>query len=217
MTSEIFQRVQEHFKDCPKKEYQKGDTIFSANEEPGVISFIEEGIIEEIDLTPEGTEIIVNIFKPGTFFPMSWAMNKTPNRYFYVAHTKAVVRQEPPEKTIAFIKDNPDILYNLLQRVFRGTDGIIRRLVLGVSSASKKRLVYELLLEAHRFGEDIGEGQKRIAIRQNELAARTGLARETVSRELKNLEDCGYILRYKQGIVVNTSRVEHALDYADNA
>lgn len=210
-------RIATHFKSCPSESCVKGDTLVNAGEEPSGVLYLESGIIEEYDITPEGTKVIVNVFKAGTFFPMSWAINKTPNRYYFGAITNVSVRIDTPARTITFLQTNPDIMFDLLSRVFSGTDAILRRLVLATSSVSSKRLMYELLLEAYRFGKDIGENQKQINIRQNVLAARSGLARETVSRELQQLEKNGLILRYKQGIVINTTKIEQALEFSNGS
>ena len=209
-------RIASHFSSCTQEEFAKGDIIVQSGESPHGVIYLEKGIVEEYDITPEGAKVIVNVFKAGSFFPMSWAINKTPNRYFFAAQTDCTVRTDPAERTISFLQDNSDILYDLLARVFKGTDAILRRLVHATSSVSSKRLMFELLLEAYRFGKDIGEGQKQISIRQNVLAARSGLARETVSRELQQLEKHGYILRYKQGMVINIAKLEHTLDYTDS-
>jgi CRP-like cAMP-binding protein len=202
------------FSEYPEEYLDKGEILIKAGESPKGIWYLEKGIVEEYELTPEGTKVIVNVFKAGSYFPMSWALNKTHNRYYFAAHTHATIRTAPVDIVIIFLRENPDILLELMARVFRGTDALLRRLVLATSSASSKRLMYELLLESERFGKEIGDGQKQINIKQNVLAARCGLARETVSRELQQLEKAGYILRYKQGIVINTRRIEHALDFA---
>lgn len=211
MNNTIASKVQKHFSANPLKTYSKGEIITAANESPTGISYIEDGVVEEYDISPSGSIVVVNIFRVSAFFPMSWAMNKTPNRYYFRALTNVTVRQESPEQTIEFVKQNPDVLYDLLERVFRGADALLLRLSLATGSASNKRLLYELLLEAYRFGIDAGKGQKQISIRQNTLAARSGLARETVSREIQQLEKSGYIFRGKQGIVIRVDLIEKTL------
>lgn len=209
----IQQKVQDYFADKLLKEYKRGDTIVIANQDPEGVMYLEKGIVEQYDITPEGAMVIVNIFKAPAFFPMSWAMNKTPNRYFFGAQTDTSLRIDDPAKTILFLQNNPDVLYELLARVFRGSDALLRRLVLATSSVSSKRLMFELLLEAQRFGETVGEHQKLIHIKQTILAARSGLARETVSREIRQLEKQGIILRYKHGMLIHTGRIEQVLDF----
>ena len=206
-------RVAVYFSAFPEEHLNRGDVLVKAGEAPNGVWYLEKGIVEEYELTPEGTKVIVNVFKPGSFFPMSWALNKNPNRYYFGAQTAVAIRTAPADTTIEFLLGNTDILLDLISRVFKGTDALQRRLVLATSSISSKRLMFELLLEAERFGKEIGDGQKQINIRQNVLAARSGLARETVSRELQQLEKAGYILRYKLGIVVNTRRLEQVLDF----
>lgn len=210
-------KVAEHFKNCSLVSYAKGDIIIEAGNDPTGVTYLESGVVEEYDITPEGTKIIVNVFKAGSFFPMSWAINKTQNKYYFAAVTNTTVRLNDPISTTQFLQDNPSVMLDLLSRVFRGTDAILRRLVLATSSVSSRRLMFELLLEAHRFGKVTGEGQVQVSIKQNVLAARSGLARETVSRELQQLEKNGFILRYKQGTVVNTAKIEQSLDFTYNS
>jgi DNA-binding transcriptional regulator LsrR (DeoR family) len=73
-------------------------------------------------------------------------------------------------------------------------------------------LIFELLIEAHRFGTDLGENKTLIKIRQSDLAARSGLARETVSRELHKLEARRLLGIAKRGIIFKTDELEKALD-----
>lgn len=213
MNDLILAKIHDHFKDCEPKRIPKGKTIIIANHEPSSIFFLQEGIVEQYDTSAEGSRITVNIYKPPAFFPMSWAMNKTPNTYFYGALTDVVVRQEDPAVTLAFLKSNPDVMYDLLSRVFTGTDALLRRLILAVSGIASNRLIYELLIEAYRFGQAIDEKQTHIKVKQSVLAARSGLARETVSRELHKLEQNNLLSRTSHGIVVNIHSLEARLDF----
>ena len=215
LSSDILAKILELFRDCDEKVYSRGDIITFADQEPDGVYLLLSGTVEQYDVTPEGNKMTVNIFKPTAFFPMSWAINKTPNTYFFAALTTVRLKKTSPQRVIDFLQNNPDVTFNLLSRVFSGTDALLRRLALAASGAASHRLIYELLIEAKRFGDAVPkQGEQRLVhIRHNNLAARTGLARETVSRELHRLEDTGYITLVREGIVLNMAQLEAVLDF----
>lgn len=193
--------------------YAKGDIIICAGHDPEGVMLIEDGIVEQYDLTPAGNRLVINRFKPKAFFPMSWAINKTPNDYYFAAATSVSVRYTAADKVTDFIMYNPDVAYDLLRRVFSGTDGILRRLVVSCSGSAANRVVYELLNEAYRFGRPLDDvSWSLVTIRQQNVAERSGLARETVSRELHKLEMAKLILHSGQGLAVCVDKLEHQLE-----
>lgn len=209
---QIIDKLHEHFGKSDTKSFAKGTIITQANRDPEGVSFIVDGIVEQYDITPEGNKVTVNLFKPGAFFPMSWAINKTPNTYFFAALTDAKLQQANTDQTVKFLIDNPDVLMNLLSRVYRGTDALLKRLVLAINGAATNRLIFELLIESYRFGNIIDDRSVQINISRNSLAARSGLARETVSRELHKLDKLGLIYLTKQKIIVRNDKLEQFLE-----
>ncbi len=212
MDKQVLDKLNKYFGNKDSILLPKGQELILANQEPSGVYFLLDGIVEQYDITPEGNKITVNIFKPPAFFPMSWAINKTPNDYFYAALADVRVKQADADETVLFLQDNPDVTFDLLSRVYKGTDTLLKRLVLATSSIASSRLIFELLIEAHRFGAGANESKKVIKIKHNNLAARSGLARETVSRELHKLEKSGAVELTKQGIVVDIEHLTKKLD-----
>ena len=211
MNAEIHKKLAEYFSTQPKKTIKKGSIIILPDTDPAGVSFLLDGIVEQYHITPQGNKIVVNIFKPPAFFPMSWAINGTPNTYFYAALTDITYQQAGAEPPVAFLKNNPDVAFDLLSRVYRGTDALLRRLVLIASGMATSRLIFELLIEAYRFGDPGEEDTIRIRVGQSALAARSGLARETVSRELHKLVADGAVRIDKKSIILHTSNLEDRL------
>lgn len=212
MDQDILDKLKSHFDKYELKSYPKGSILTLASQEPEGVSFIEKGVVEQYDITPEGNKLVVTTFKPSAFFPMSWAINKTPNTYFFGALTDVKIRQADADETVAFLRANPDIMFNLLSRVYKGTDAILRRLILAASGIAASRLIFELLVEAYRFGTDVNEKKKLVNVKQGALADRSGLARETVSREMRKLEHENLISRTGKGIVIDIKSLERKLD-----
>ena len=212
MNQAILDKLSKHFGHGISKTYPKGKIITLAGQDPEGVSFLLEGIVEQYDITSEGNKVTVNIFKPPAFFPMSWAINKTPNSYFFEAVTEVKLKQHDADKTVEFLKTNPDVMFDLLSRVYKGTDALLKRLVIAANGIASKRLIFELLIEAFRFGSEVDENRWLITIRQNALAARSSLARETVSRELHKLEKSGTISLTKQGIIIDAQKLAALLE-----
>lgn len=213
MNRKVISKIEDFFSNTEGRTYNKGDIITHAHKDPEGVMFLVGGVVEQYDVTPEGSKIIANIFKDGSFFPMSWALNKTPNQYFFAALTDVEIKYADPDDVIEFLSQNPDVMIDLMARVYKGMDGVLRRLVLAASGMASSRLIFELLVEAYRFGEKLDNGHILVKIRQNSLASRSGLARETVNRELHRLKKEGLVALTRHGIEVDTEGLESRLDF----
>lgn len=211
MNQEVREKINKHFENGPKRLFSKGEILTHAGNDPEGVSLLIDGIVEQYDSTAEGTRVTVNVFKPGAFFPMSWAMNKTPNTYFFIALTDVTLRRASAESTVAFIRSNPDVMFDLLGRVYKGTDAILKRMIVATTGIAGSRLVFELLIEAYRFGHELPNGTVRIRVTQQALAERSGLARETVSRELHKLVQGGTVVAVRPGLALDVQQLEALL------
>lgn len=211
MDNSIRDKIIAFFDKNPSHSLPKGTLLTLAGESPKEITFLLEGVVEQYHITPQGNKVVVNVFKPPAFFPMSWAINGTTNAYFYETLTDSTIKYSNPAATVAFLKRNPDVSFDLLSRVYKGTDALLRRILVAASGVAVNRLVFEILIEAYRFGKDV-DMHKEIFIKQSILATRSGLARETVSRELRKLANGNYLVFTKHGFLVDIGKLEELLD-----
>lgn len=187
MERSVSTKVAEFFSQYPLRTYRKGQILVHASDAPAGVYYLAEGRVKQYDVTYRGDEIILNTFKPGAFFPMSYAINRTINDYFLEAEADIAVRRAPADDVVGFIKANPDVLYDLLGRVYRGTEGLLGRMTHLMGGSARSRVLYELLIECRRFGAE-SDGGVRIEVTETDIAARAGLARETVNREIHKLK-----------------------------
>jgi CRP-like cAMP-binding protein len=193
MNPEVSKKISNFFEKYPVRSYKKGQILIHAGDEPESILNLVEGKVKQYDLSYLGEEVILNVFKPPAFFPMSYAVNKTPNDYFYEADSDLQLRKAPIEDVIKFIKVNSDVLYDLLSRVYRGADGLLGRMAHLMASTAKSRVMYELIIECRRFGKPDSNGYP-VNLNESDIGARAGLSRETVSREMQKLKNDGLIV-----------------------
>ncbi|MDO8583041.1 MAG: Crp/Fnr family transcriptional regulator [bacterium] len=186
MNNKITEKLEKFFTQFKHQTYRKGEILIRADDDPSGVFYLKDGFVKEYAISKKGDELIINIFKPIALFPMSWAVNNTPNQYFYEATTDLDLWKAPKEEIIEFIKTNPDVLYNLVSRIYKGVDGILTRMTYLMAGNAYARLIAELIIHVKRFGASTHISEK-------DLAAQSGMTRETVSREMKILKDKGLV------------------------
>jgi CRP-like cAMP-binding protein len=212
MDTVIAKKTEHFFSQYPLRQFRKGQILIYGGDEPPGVFYLVKGEVRQYATTNSGDEVIVNVFKPSAFFPMTWAINDTPNEYFYETSTDAEMHIVPAQDAVKFIKENPDVTYDLLSRLYVGTDGLLRRMTHLMKGTAHSRTVTELIIACERFGRKQKTGYV-VAIPEGELAARSGLTRETVSRELHKLHEKGVItVSHKNIVVKSLSRLEKELN-----
>lgn len=214
MDAAIKDTIEAYFKNYRRREYRKGEVLVRADEDPPGVFYLVSGTVRQYDITEQGTIVIVNIFKPPAFFPMSWAINQTLNSYFFEAMEPVELWLAPRQETVDFIRSNPDVQFNLLSRLYRGTDGLLLKMTHLMGASAYSRVMLELIIAAKRFGKPSSKDEMMLDITAAELAGRTGLTRETVSRELQKLK-AKKLIRVSLGTIVipdlSMLEVEHSL------
>ncbi|MBP9798453.1 Crp/Fnr family transcriptional regulator [Candidatus Woesebacteria bacterium] len=192
MNPSIQKKLDTFFFQFTHKKYTKGEILIRADENPSGVLYLTKGHVKVYCISEKGDEIILNSFQPISFFPMSWAINDVPNSYFYEALDEVSLYQAPKNEVLTFLKKNPDVLFDLLRRVFIGVDGILMRMTYLMGGNAYSRLIAEIIIAAKRFGthDDLGTV---VNISEKDLALQTGLTRETVSREMGVLKKKGLV------------------------
>lgn len=193
MNIDIAKKIDDFFASYKLREYKKGQILIFGGDTPADVIHLVTGQIRQYDISYRGDEVVVNVFKPPAFLPMSWAIGKVPNRFFFDAATDIQVRRAPTDKVVEFLQANPDVVFDLLARLYSGMDGVLQRMAHLMGGSAKSRILFELLLHARRFGEPAADDSCKIELTESELAARAGLSRETANRELHKLKLAGLL------------------------
>ncbi len=216
MTPIIKELVTTFFEAYPLKTYNRDEIIARPGQSLPGIMYVEEGRAIQYDITNDGRQIVLNSFRKPAFFSMSNALLDLPNAYFFAAETKLRVRCAPYADVLSFLEKHPEVQFDLLKRVFQGTEGILRRLSYALGGRASTAIQFEVLIMARRFGTSDKNGCS-VVVTHQQLAERTGLSRETVSRELELLQRRGLIeLGYRSVVVPNIQRLEETLDLEVN-
>jgi CRP/FNR family transcriptional regulator len=213
MPEGVSAKIEDFFAQYKLRKYTKGQILLLNGDDTNFVYHLVSGKVKQYDVSYRGEEVIINVFKPPAFFPMSLAINKGVNPYIYEAETDIEIRQAPADEVVEFVRDNKDVAFDLLSRVYRGVDGLIGRMVHLMASSAKNRLIYELIIECHRFGDHKTDGSVIITLNEKDLAGRAGLSRETVNREAHKLKQEGLLkVRAHDIVITDLKKLEAALD-----
>lgn len=210
-TVEALAKFKDFASEYPLVTYKKGTVIVPSNYLPDEIYFIHSGKVHQLDTAQDGTATVVNIFSKAAFLSIFWLFGSIKNSYYYKAHSTVSVYKIPLHDAQKFMLHNPDVLYVTVQRVVRGLDGFTARLTAQMQGSAEQKVGIELLLDAKRFHSTT----KNVTLDLNvsELAARTGLARETVSRHIGQLIDDGLIIKNNNRLcIVDVGRLKDNLN-----
>lgn len=190
-------------KNGSKLKFKKGETLIRGGEEPQGIYFLESGIVKMSTFFSNGTEITYNFFKPGSFFPMIWAIVGNPNTYDFQAVTDTVVYRVSKKEVLNFLEKEDDVYKDLVRRILLGFDSLLGSFPYLLSGSSIKRVAAAILFLSRRFGERIKDGIiLKIKVRHEDLAGMAALTRETVSLVIEKLEKKKVIIQKNRFIVI---------------
>ncbi len=184
------------------RNYKKGEMLIRADDDPQGIFCLTKGYVRQYTISKSGFELALHILKPISYFPMVWAINGTPNVYFFEALTPVEVGRAPRQQVVNFIKDKPTIIFELMSELLEDYAETLTRVEHLVFSDAYRRVISVLLYIAKHFGE---ENSKGIIVHhrftQQDIATLVGVARETASNEMVRLEKNGLIKHIDHSMV----------------
>lgn len=176
------------------REYKKSEMLIRADDDPLGIFCLTKGYVRQYTISKTGYELTLHILKPISYFPMVWAINGTPNVYFFEALTPVEVGRAPRDQVVNFIKDKPTVIFELMSELLEDYAETLTRVEHLVFSDAYRRVISVLLYISKHFGEKMNEGIiVRHRFTQQDIATLVGVARETASNELVKLEKKGLL------------------------
>lgn len=158
------------------------------------IYYLISGFVRMYSIVFDGKELTLNIFKPGSYFPLFLALDNLKNSYFYESISPVTISKAPKDDVVYFVKNNPDVLLEFTMRMSRGTHGLLTNLQYQLFGSVHRRITSTIYLLSKRFGEITKTGILiSLPLTHQDVANLTGIARETASLELEKLQKLKYI------------------------
>lgn len=193
MDSIVAGKLQTFFADFKPQKFKKGEVLINPNEILAGLYYLESGRVQQTAISPKGDDLALNELHEPAIFPMGWLINGTPVSHYYIAKSAVIVRCAPKSVAINFLQENPDVVYDLLQRIYKGLDGYFLRMESLLAGSARTRLLAQIVIHDKRF--------KATKITEAELASQAGITRETVSRLLTQLKSQG-LIKFEKGILL---------------
>lgn len=203
MDSGVKAKLDAFFQKYPSKSFRKHEIVIQADREPDGIFYLTQGIVRTYAVTANGEELTINLFRPVSFFPMQWATNGTIGQHYFEAITPVKTFVAPKAHVVAFLQENPDVMLDLISRIYKGLDGLLTHMEYLMVGNAYVRLIVVLLIAAKRFGEARGTAIKvQIPMTHSDLSTQAGMSRETVTREMKILKEKGIASFEKNNVLI---------------
>lgn len=208
MDTSISDILDDFFGKFTRLKYKKGDIILRSEDTPQGVFYLKKGYVRKYMISETGAMLVLHIFKPNSFFPMTWVLNDTPNIYNFEAMTPVEIMRAPRETVREFLEAHPTVVYNLASRLLLGISGMMKRMeYLVMDSALKKTILLFIYL-----GQNIGEKEGTsivipVPVTHREIAAWIGTTRETASLQVEALKKRGLISYRRRQVVIPSMKV----------
>ncbi len=171
------------------REYRKGEAIFAEGDTPDALIIVNEGSAKAFKYTPGGQEQILYIFDEGNFFGEQYLFRSQIAAYHVQALEPLKVCTLSKAHFEQLLHSYPDIAVMVIQELGRR----MARLENALQSSGVRNLdarISALLLDfSEKYGSDTPEGLLlRLPLNREGMANYLGIARETFSRKLGQLE-----------------------------
>lgn len=184
-------------------QFEKGAIIIRPEEAIPHIFLLKKGFVRMYSITEDGIEATIHIFRPNSFFPMMLSVNNRSNKYYFEAMDLVEAVKAPSKDVVAFLKSDPEVLFDLTTRFAAALSGLMLRIEQLVAQSAYSKIVSLLLYFSQVSGEN---RNNKIVIElkysHDDIGAWVGVARETVSRQMEKLEKKGLISQNDHHIVV---------------
>ncbi len=185
-------------------EYRKNQTVYSQDERPQNLCLVIDGRVKVSRLTPEGRQVVVDIYQPDEFFGEA--------AFVAGSHPAEVAVALEPLKVMAWgvaeIEDivtrRPKLGIALLQLLVQRTLDLGTRIESFSVDTIPRRLARSLLRLSDRLGQQADDGSIRmIPLTHEFLSQYVGTSREIITHHMNEFRRQGYLRYSRKGILVD--------------
>ncbi len=185
--------------------YRPKELIYRLGDEPSGVYLIHSGMVKIYTLNSRADESIIMTLRAGETFLMDWALSGQVGPIYIMTMTRTEVLRIMRSVLIEACQTQSAIAL----RVMKELAGQLTLLTDHINNldyrSAHERVIYQLLHLANRHGKAVGAGAfiiNRLNASHSHIAGSTSLARETVTREINNLEAQGMIRRVQKDIII---------------
>ncbi|HEY5601438.1 MAG TPA: Crp/Fnr family transcriptional regulator [Patescibacteria group bacterium] len=183
--------------------YKKGEILIRPDESILGTFLLKKGLVRKYVISPSGEELTVHVYRPITFFPTIFLIEKFSNHYFYEAISDVQVNRAPANQIIEFIKSEPEVLLELTRHFAQGLEGLTERIEELTLEKTSERIINLIIYLSNQYGSRV---KNKIIIlmplTHKNISDWLGMTRETTSRELEKLKSKDLISYNNKTLIV---------------
>ena len=214
MTEEAKAFIFNCFKDQPTTTYKKGTVIVDAEHPHDQIHFIVDGYTRVYGTNYLGEVYTHIIYGKNELFPMATILADIRRGVYYEAFTTLTTKHMSRATFLERIEDEGAMAKAVMLQLCHQFYIYADRLDNLQYRSAHDRVVYRILFLASRFGEKLDNGITRIGVplTHEALASAINLVRESVSREIEQLEKRGLIYQENHQIhIIDMNKLQEEL------
>jgi CRP/FNR family transcriptional regulator, cyclic AMP receptor protein len=195
---------------CIRKQYRRGERVFSTGDPPEFLYLLEAGHVELVALEEDGSERILHIFRPGDVFgEILFSIERRP--FDAIAVDEARVAIMSKATFLEFQRTSPTWALNFIRALSDRLFTAERDLAALARTWTRPRLVHLLLKLADTLGRETPQGMViTVPVTHEALANMIGASRVRVTSTLNQLEDEGLISKEGRLLVVQTAALRNS-------
>jgi len=183
----------------------RGDTLARQGDPARSFYLLESGFLKLLQLTAEGTELIMRFVVPGEPFGGVVALSNAPYPVTAVAVQPSVVRMWSRETVADLLGTTPQVRVNIMREMATHMTDALTRVRELTTARVGVRLAHTLLRLARQCGRQTPEGVLIThPLTRQELADLTGTTLYTVSRTLAKWESMGLLESRKRLLLLRS-------------
>src|SRR3989339_270337 len=117
-------QLKNFFEKYPSQTFKSGEVIYRPDDEINFIYYLKEGYASQQVVSENGEDFILNIYRPGSYLPISLILQGIINDCSYETLTKVVAQKAPAKEVLLFLKQNPTVMQELLIRLASGLNAM---------------------------------------------------------------------------------------------
>lgn len=189
------------------RQYAAGQILIYAGDEVSVVFYIKKGYVKVYSITDEGEEHILLILKTGDIFPLlkDPEQSKHLSLYFYQAITIVELSVIEQKELLNKLKKDLKNSWELLRYTSEFSSTLTSRLAQLESKGAEEKLVnlFAYLISICGKPTKLNAYLLDLKLTHQDIASLIGLTRETVSTELKNLQNQGKVVSRKGFLLID--------------
>ena len=192
------------------RNYRKGQVILHQDDQNNSVFYIEKGYVKVYDVTDSGHEKLLLILGPQDIFPLDIGFdNKQVNMYYYEAMSNVETKIFSIENLLEVASTNHAAANTLFRYYAEITKKLMSRLQVIESTNANSKILNTLPYIIQSCGKEILPNIYKLHLKltHQDIANMAGLARETVSSEIKKLQKSGIILANDNSLTIDIGKI----------